>query len=226
MLVRLAVLAAFLAAALLPSAAAEADNPVLVATVGQNDGFAILLKDASGKRVTHLDPGTYTIQVHDLSAIHNFHLLGPGVDESTPVEDVVDQTWTVTFRDGTYKFQCDAHLTVMRGTFTVGNVTAPPATTKLTASVGPGRKIALRNTNGTKLTLLAGTTKAVIAVDDHSRVDNFHLRGRGVNKATGLRFRGRVTWRLTLRPGTYVYRSDAHRSLRGTFTVTSSASPA
>ena len=84
----------------------------------------------------------------------------------------------------------------------------------------------MRNTNGTKLTLLAGTTRVVIAVNDRSRVDNFHLRGPGVNKVTGRRFRGRATWRLTLRPGTYVYRSDAHASLRGTFTVTASASPA
>jgi hypothetical protein len=44
-----------------------------------------------------------------------------------------------------------------------------------------------------------------------------------VNKASGLRFRGRLRWRLTLRPGAYVYRSDRHRSLRGTFTVTASA---
>jgi plastocyanin len=224
MLVRLAVFTASLAAVLLPSGTAQADNPVLVATVGGGDAFSISLTDASGTRVTHLDAGTYTIQVHDLSEIHDFHLFGPGVDQATPVGDKVDTTWTVTFQDGTYKYQCDPHATVMHGTFTVGNVTAPPAATKLAASVGPGRKIALRNANRTKLTLLTGTTKVVIAVNDRSRVDNFHLRGPGVNRATGLRFRGRATWRLTLRPGTYVYRSDAHTSLRGTFTVTSSAS--
>jgi plastocyanin len=226
MLVRLVVLAASVVAVLLPSAAARADNPVLVATVGVGDGFNISLTDASGARVRHLDAGTYTIQVHDESEIHDFHLLGPGVNEATPVGDKVDATWTVTFRDGTYKYQCDPHATVMRGTFTVGNVTAPPPATKLSGSVGPGRKIALRSANGTKLTLLSGTTKVVIALNDRSRVDNFHLRGPGVNKASGLRFRGRATWRLTLRPGSYVYRSDAHKSLRGTFTVTASASPA
>lgn len=223
MLVRLAVLTGLLTALLLPSSAARADNPVLVATVGLGDGFNISLKDAGGNPVMHLDPGTYTIQVHDDSELHDFHLFGPGVNQSTPVEDKVDVTWTVTFQDGTYKFQCDPHAGVMHGTFTVGNVTAPPTATKLAGSVGPGRRIALRKADGTKLTLLNGTTKVAITVNDRSRVDNFHLRGPGVNKATGVRFRGRVTWRLTLRSGAYVYRSDKHASLRGTFTVTASA---
>jgi Copper binding proteins, plastocyanin/azurin family len=223
MLVRSAVVVSSLLAVLLPAAAARADSPVLVATVGRDDGFNISLTDASGNRVTHLDPGTYTIQVHDLSEIHDFHLLGSGVDEATPVGEKVNVTWTVTFQDGTYRFHCDPHSTVMKGSFTVGSVTAPSPATKLNATVGPGRKIAVRNADGTKLTLVAGTTKVVIAVNDRSRADNFHLRGPGVNKATGVRFRGRLTWRLTLRPGAYVYRSDRHRSLRGTFTVTASA---
>jgi plastocyanin len=221
MLVRLAVLIASLTVVLMPSAA-HADNPVLVATVGLGDGFNISLRDASGTRVTHLDPGTYTIQVQDASSIHNFHLTGPGVDEATSIEDVQNATWTVTFTNGTYRFVCDAHATVMRGTFTVGTVTTPPPATKLSASVGPGRKIALRNANGTRLTLLTGTTKVVIAVNDRSRSENFHLRGPGVNKSSGVRFRGRVTWRLTLGPGVYSYRSDRHKSMHGTFTVTAS----
>jgi plastocyanin len=223
MLARLVLVAASAAAVLLPSSAAQADNPLLVASVGVGDGFNISLVDANGTRVTHLDAGTYTIQVHDMSEIHDFHLIGPGVNEATPVGDKADTTWTVTFQSGTYKYQCDPHANVMHGSFTVGTVTAPPPATKLSASVGPGRKIALRNADGTKLTLLAGTRRVVISVNDRSRSDNFHLRGSGVNKTTGQRFRGRVTWRLTLRPGSYVYRSDRHRSLHGSFTVTATA---
>ena len=56
-----------LLAALLPSAVARAENPVLEGTVGTNDAFVISLVDASGVKVTHLDPGTYTIHVHDRS---------------------------------------------------------------------------------------------------------------------------------------------------------------
>lgn len=221
MLVRLAVFTAVVAVTLLPSAA-RADNPVLVATVGLGDGYNISLKDASGNAVKHLDPGTYTIQVHDESTIHNFHLFGAGVDDSTPIGDTADTTWMVTLQNGTYTYRCDAHPTIMRGTFTVGTVTPPPSPAKLIGSVGPGRKIALRNANGTKLTRLAGGTKVAITVTDRSRVDNFHLRGPGVNKATGVRFRGRVAWQLTVRTGAYAYRSDTHRSLRGTFIVTAS----
>ena len=43
----------------------------------------------NGTRVTHLAAGTYEIQVHDNSAFHNFHLNGPGVDQTTEV----DFTW-------------------------------------------------------------------------------------------------------------------------------------
>src|SRR5256885_10936328 len=41
-----------------------------------------------------------------------------------------DQTFTVTFVDGTYFFQCDPHSNQMRGQFTVGSVTTPPPTTR------------------------------------------------------------------------------------------------
>ena len=66
------VLASLLAAPFLPSALARADNPRLVGTVGRNDAFAISLSDASGSPVTHLDPGTYDVEIHDLSEEHNF----------------------------------------------------------------------------------------------------------------------------------------------------------
>ncbi|TML74611.1 MAG: hypothetical protein E6G13_00425 [Actinobacteria bacterium] len=219
--VRLALLTA-LAALVLPAAAARADNPVLIATVGVNDGFNISLKDANGQNVTHLDPGTYTIQVHDLSTIHNFHLSGPGVDEATDPETTSDPTWTVTFTDGKYTFQCDPHRTVMHGSFTVGTVAAPVPATQLRASVGPGRTIALRDANGSRLTVLTGSTSVVVAVNDRSRADNFHLIGTGVNRATGVGFRGRATWKLKLAAGKYVYRSDRHKALRGSFTVSTS----
>jgi plastocyanin len=207
------LLGVLLAALFLPSALARADNPKLVATVGRNDSFSISVQDASGRAVTSLDPGTYDIEVHDLSEEHNFHLTGPGVDQATDIASAQDAVWTVTFINGTYRFQCDAHSTTMRGRFTVGTVAAPP--TALKASVGPRLKIALQPKTAT-----AGPAK--ITVTDRSRTDNFHLVGPGVNRKTGVAFRGRVTWRLTLQAGRYTYRSDKHKRLRGSLAVTSS----
>jgi plastocyanin len=107
----------------------------LQANVGP--GYSISLTQ-NGTKVTHLDPGTYTIQVTDQADIHNFHLFGPGVDETTTIDGTGTTTWTVTFADGTYDYICDAHPTTMKGAFTVGNVqtttTAPAAALKVRAS--------------------------------------------------------------------------------------------
>jgi plastocyanin len=201
-------LATLLAALALPSAVAQADNPKLVAVVGTNDGFVISLRDASGNLVTHLDAGTYDIAVSDRSEAHNFHLLGPGVNMSTPIDQKQETTWTVTFTDGRYLYVCDAHSTVMRGYFLAGNV--PP--TALAGSVGPRKTISLK-----PKTALPGP--ATITVSDRSKTDNFHLSGPGVNKKTGVRTRGSATWNVSLVPGAYTYRSDKHKKLRGTLTV-------
>jgi len=62
-------------------------------------------------------------------------------------------------------------------------------------------------------------------VNDRTRTDNFHLTGPGVNKKTGIAFRGRATWKLALQGGRYVYRSDAHKKVRGAFSVPSTPYP-
>jgi plastocyanin len=212
-----------LAALLLPSSLAQAQaNPRLVASVGANDAFVITLRDANGNAVTNLAPGTYDIAVSDLSTEHNFHLTGPNVDQTTPVGARQEVTWTVTFSDGRYTFVCDAHPTQMRGSFTVGTAPPPPPPpARLTATVGPRKTISLRSTAGRVRTIAAGPV--IVAVNDRTRLDNFHLTGPGVNRKTGVAFRGRATWRLTLQAGRYTYRSDRTRRLRGTFTVTPSA---
>lgn len=204
------VLVALLAALFLPSALARADNPRLVATVGRNDSFSISLSDASGSPVTHLDPGTYDVAVHDMSEMHNFHLHGPGgVEQATAVGNVEDVVWTVTFTDGKYAFDCAAHPATMNGWFAVGQVAA----TRFAAAVGPKRSISLKPK-------IAEVGPATITVNDQSRADNFHLTGPGVNRKTGVAFRGRVTWNVTLQPGIYSYRSDKHKTMRGSLIVT------
>jgi hypothetical protein len=72
-----------------------------------------------GNPVTELAAGTYTIQVDDEADIHNFHLTGSGVDESTDVAGTGQTTWEVTFEPGEYTFVCDPHAGSMNGSFTV-----------------------------------------------------------------------------------------------------------
>jgi hypothetical protein len=203
----LAVLAVLLVAG---AAGAGADLPVLTGDVGRNDEFVISLADASGAKVKHLDAGTYTLTVHDRSQYHNFHLKGPGVDVATNVHAVGDQTFTVTLVDGTYLFECDPHEFTMRGTFTVGSVTAPG---KLAASISGGSKFALG--------LLGGISpgKYVISVRDRSKKDGFRLSGPGLTRATTARFPGSVRWTVTLRAGKYSFGSARFAKLRRTFTV-------
>ena len=93
------------------------DGSTLTASVGP--GFEISLTDADGADVTTLAAGTYTIEVDDQSDIHNFHLTGTGVDESTEVSAVGAETWEVTFEAGTYEFVCDPHASTMNGSFEV-----------------------------------------------------------------------------------------------------------
>jgi plastocyanin len=213
---------ALLAVLFVPSALGQAANPQLVATVGTNDALVITLRDASGNAVTNLNPGTYDIAVSDRSEEHNFHLSGPNVDQTTAVALKQEVTWTVTFTDGRYTFVCDAHPTTMRGSFTVGTVPPPPTPARLTGTVGPRKTISLRDAAGKLTTMQAGPV--VLIVNDRTRVDNFHLTGPSVNRKTGVAFRGRVTWRLTLNAGRYTYRSDKRKTLRGAFTVTPASS--
>ncbi len=210
----MATLAAALPAVLLLPAAGRADNPLLVGNVGTGDDFVISLAGSDGQRVTHLDPGTYTLLVHDHSSIHNFHLIGPGVDVATTVEGVGDSTFTITLTDGVYRFVCDPHSTVMKGEFAVGSaqLTLPP----LAGSVGPGKRISLAAAGKPVSQLDPGTY--TVTVRDRSKTDDFRLVGPGVSRATGVKFRGTVVWKVTLQTGIYVFRSDKHR-LSGSFSV-------
>jgi hypothetical protein len=225
-------LAAAVSLALSTGAGAQGTT-TLNGTVGP--GFTIRLVDGSGNSVRHLDPGSYTIHVVDKSPEHNFHLTGPGVDKATEIGETVEETgtltWNVTFQDGRYHFQCDAHASTMFGDFAVGSATLPPTTTtstppppppptakRLAASVGPGKTISVKRAGIKFASIKRGP--AVLTVSDRSAADNFHLTGPGVNKQTTKAGKGTFIWRLVLRPGIYRYGSDAAASLKGSFRVT------
>ena len=217
----------FLAAiVILPASAyAQADNPMLNGVVGP--AFNISLLDANGQTVTKLDPGAFDIAVRDLSDEHNFHLFGPGVDETTSVTATGNASWTVTFREGRYTFVCDPHSSDMRGTFVVGNPPPeppppppkPPAPTRLTAAVGPTNTISLKNARGANVrTLKAGRYR--VTVRDRSKRHSFHLVGVRLNRKTTIAGMGTFTWTVTLRRGKLSFYSDHPRiKLRRTVTV-------
>ena len=207
-----------LGAALLAPSDALAQNTKLEATVGP--GFTIRLAWPDGRAVTQIAPGTYDIAVHDLSEEHNFHLQGPGVDETTSVAFVGTVTWTVTFRDGRYTFVCDPHSGHMQGSFVAGTPPPPPPPrTKLVATVGPRASITLRNAKGLVPRRLKPGLYTIV-VRDRSKLHNVHLVGAGINRKTRIAGTGTVTWKVRLRKGTLRYYSDASPTkLRGSVRI-------
>lgn len=219
---------AFAVAALLGAAdgaAVQAQNAKLFGSVGP--GFEISFRDAQGNRVTRLEPGTYDVEVDDRSEEHSFHLRGPGVEERTGVETTGTVNWTVTFRDGNYRFHCDPHPT-LGGEFVVGNPQQQPppaptptvtAKTRLVVTAGPQDVITLRTAAGaTVRQMKVGTYN--VTVRDRGRDHNVHLVGPGYNRKTQpLSYRGTQSWRVKLaRPGTLRFLCDPHAALgmRGT----------
>lgn len=99
----------------------EAVSTVLIGTVGTEDdpeAFEIALTTEDGEPVTTLPAGDYTIQVSDPSVMHNFHLMGGSVDETTSVPEKEETTFEVTLEEGEYTYKCDPHPP-MTGTFSV-----------------------------------------------------------------------------------------------------------
>ncbi|HEY2778046.1 MAG TPA: hypothetical protein VGI77_09085 [Gaiellaceae bacterium] len=183
-----------LAAAVSVARPASTDG-TLQATVGP--GYSINLTQ-NGVKVTHLDPGTYTINVNDQADIHNFDLFGPGVKESTGVDTTGTVTWTVTFTDGTYNYNCDAHPASMKGSFTVGNVqtttstSTPPVAVKVKGKAKvTGRSVAVTATATKVASLDFGLwngTKRVAHATGKAKVKTVKLKapsaGRYIAKIT------------------------------------------
>jgi plastocyanin len=90
---------------------AQAAVPKVTGTVGP--GFTIGIKKLAFK------PGKTTLTVADRSGIHNFHLIGPGVNVKTSIVGTGTKTFTITLKRGLYKFICDPHAGLMKGTFRV-----------------------------------------------------------------------------------------------------------
>jgi plastocyanin len=108
--------ATVVAVAVLTGPVAAKDSGGLKGEVYPN--FKIEMK-LGGKDLKTLKAGTYTMKVEDKAKIHNFHLMGPGVNKATSVAGVGETTWTVKFKKGRYTYVCDPHASTMKGSFTV-----------------------------------------------------------------------------------------------------------
>jgi plastocyanin len=109
--IALALAALVTVLALAGSAGASRQALLLTGTVGP--GFTIKV---NAKKVP---AGIYLITVKDLSGLHDFHLIGPGVNKHTSVATQGTTKWKVKLRKGTYRYFCDAHPTTMKGSLKV-----------------------------------------------------------------------------------------------------------
>jgi hypothetical protein len=112
------LLLAVTAAAVILVAPAEAKFSGLSGEVGP--GFSIEVKNKAGKDLKTIKAGTYKIKVEDKASIHNFHLIGPGLNKKTGISFKGDTIWTIKLKPGRYTYQCDPHAASgMKGHFTV-----------------------------------------------------------------------------------------------------------
>ncbi len=242
-LVSMLILIATLAFRLSTGVSVAAVSSTLHANVGP--GFDISLTFDDGTAVMALPAGSYRIVVTDQAEDHDFHLLGPGVDESTGVETRASTSWTVTFRNNSsYNFLCDPHADSMFGRFEVGAVAdepaagggggggggggtkpgsaAPPkATGKILATVLAGvdsaGKVKLTLKGKPVKTLGQGSYKIVVA--DSSPRNDVMLRriGGASTPLTGLLFVGRRTITTQLTAGRWKLYSSPREAASGVF---------
>jgi Copper binding proteins, plastocyanin/azurin family len=112
------VAAGLLMAALVLTGPVSGAPKVVKGSVGP--GFTISLT-SGGKKVTSLKAGVpYKFQISDRSSSHDFHLSGPGVNKViTSVSFTGMKSVTLKLKRGTYRYVCDPHSSVMRGSFRV-----------------------------------------------------------------------------------------------------------
>ena len=122
MLRRLLLPLALAGAALVAAAAGNSATAKTVGLVGEvGPGYTVEVT-LNGKDLKTIKAGTYRIKVEDKATIHNFRLIGKGLNKATGVAFVGERTWRVTFKPGKVTYQCDPHASMgMKGSFKVTN---------------------------------------------------------------------------------------------------------
>ena len=189
------------------------DTPTLTAIVGTNDGFDITLNDPEGNKVSRILPGTYTIVVDDRSTIHNFHLA------SNPIRPSTSAPTSSSSGSSRYGHVSQPHLVCLRVRAALadherlvpGYRHARRTSSPTTSTQTEGREadcIGVGVGSRTSEPIVGSKRPWRIVVTDRSKKANFHLLGKGVDRRTGVKFRG---WQAgaCAAPGTYRYGSDA-----------------
>jgi plastocyanin len=209
--VTLTVVLAGLAAAVAVARPASSAG-TLTGSVGP--GYSISLLQ-NGTKVTSLAPGDYTITVDDKSDQHDFHLLGPGVDQATTVEGTGSTTWNVTLQNGTYTYQCDVHGALMTGKFTVGAVSTTPTTTTTSSpppaplKVRASAKSAAGHVAAVRLTANRTASFNVSLYRGKTRVAHAAAKGKVVTVRLKARKAGRYVAKVVARAGTSTAKASA-----------------
>src|SRR5215203_5036251 len=229
---RFALLIALAACAAAGATYASARPAATALTGSVGPEFTITLTDAQGNRVTTLPEGDYTITVKDLSEFHNFHLIGPGVNEATDVEKTGTVTWNVHLGNGTYTFQCDPHASQMKGTVNVGTggattttaTTAPKPAPKPPVVVGTvGPSFTIRLTKGGKRVKSLKAGRYTFKIVDRAAAHNFVVEkskgGRYERAITSVPFVGTKSVVVNLTKGSWEFYCAPHESgMHGDFT--------
>lgn len=137
-------------------------------------------------------PGRYDFVVDDNSTIHNFHLIGPGVDESTGVSSTGQVTWTVRLRSGTYVYHCDPHQSFMHGSFDVQGEDTTTESTE-TSTEASTSTVATTTTESTETET---TTEPETSTDEQPPVPAPRLLAVS-SRAGAVGFRVRVSHRVS-----------------------------
>jgi plastocyanin len=107
-----------LAFALTATAPAAPSPKTVQGTVGPGFTISLALK---GSKVTNLKAGVrYRFLIRDRSSIHDFHLIGPGLNRVlTTVDFTGTKSFVLKLKKGSYRFLCDPHASFMHGSFRV-----------------------------------------------------------------------------------------------------------
>ena len=120
-LIGLAALAVALPSQAAPAKHHKRKHPKVKKLYGRTGpGYDIRLTNYHFVPIKRLKRGRYTFVIQDRSTLHDFHLVGPGVDKKTPVRFFGTKTWKkVRLRRGKYRYFCDVHRKRMHGSFVV-----------------------------------------------------------------------------------------------------------